>query len=209
MQRQMIESLAVDMRLHERDAFRKGFVLVCGIDEAGRGPLAGPVVAAAVILPKSVRLRGVTDSKKLTPRQREDFFDKILARAQAVGIGVVDNFQIDRINILQATFRAMTEAVAQLHSPDGWLTAVERQGHGTASRERLDPAARREELVMMGLRLTAGLASALLAEAEGSLDPSGLARMIEGGFVIRDAAGMRTTPRGRLVLDAVLAELLL
>ena len=102
-----------------------------------------------------------------------------------------------------------TEAVAQLHSPDGWLTAVERQGHGTASRERLDPAARREELVMMGLRLTAGLASALLAEAEGSLDPSGLARMIEGGFVIRDAAGMRTTPRGRLVLDAVLAELLL
>ena len=114
MQRQMIESLAVDMRLHERDAFRKGFVLVCGIDEAGRGPLAGPVVAAAVILPKSVRLRGVTDSKKLTPRQREDFFDKILARAQAVGIGVVDNFQIDRINILQATFRAMTEAVAQL-----------------------------------------------------------------------------------------------
>ena len=114
MQRQMIETLAVDMRLHERDAYRKGFRFVCGIDEAGRGPLAGPVVAAAVILPKSVRLSGVNDSKKLTPNQRDNFFEKICARALAFGIGVVDNAEIDRINILQATFRAMTGAVSQL-----------------------------------------------------------------------------------------------
>lgn len=119
MQRQMIETLAVDMRLHERDAYRKGFRLVCGIDEAGRGPLAGPVVAAAVILPKSVRLSGITDSKKLTAAQREDFFGKIQARALAVGVGVVNNAEIDRINILQATFLAMAGAVAQLQvSPD-------------------------------------------------------------------------------------------
>ena len=114
MQRQMFESLAVDMRLYERAAYRKGFRLVCGIDEAGRGPLAGPVVAGAVILPKSVRLSGVTDSKKLSPEQREDFYEKIQACALAVGIGVVDNTEIDRINILQATFRAMYAAVSQL-----------------------------------------------------------------------------------------------
>ncbi|MDR3569878.1 MAG: ribonuclease HII [Syntrophobacteraceae bacterium] len=114
MPRQTIEAVAVDMRLHERAAYREGFCLVCGIDEAGRGPLAGPVVAGAVILPKSVRLSGITDSKKLTPQQREDFFEKIQARALAIGIGVVENGEIDRINILQATFRAMAGAVSQL-----------------------------------------------------------------------------------------------
>ena len=114
MQRQLIETLALDMRLHERDAYRRGFRFVCGIDEAGRGPLAGPVVAAAVVLPKTVRLPGVTDSKKLTAEQREQFFKKIRSRALAIGIGVVDNVEIDRINILQATFQAMTGAVGKL-----------------------------------------------------------------------------------------------
>jgi ribonuclease HII len=114
MQRQLIEALAVDMRLHEREAYRRGFRFISGIDEVGRGPLAGPVVAAAVVLPKSVRLPGVTDSKKLTAGQREDFEAKIRSRALAIGIGVVDNVEIDRINILQATFRAMTSAVGQL-----------------------------------------------------------------------------------------------
>ena len=114
MQRQLVEALAVDMRLHERDAYRQGFRFICGIDEAGRGPLAGPVVAAAVVLPKSFRLPGITDSKKLSSEQREDFFLKIRSRALAVGIGVVDNVEIDRINILQATFRAMSSAVGQL-----------------------------------------------------------------------------------------------
>lgn len=114
MQRLMIENLAVDMHLHEREAARQGFGLVCGIDEAGRGPLAGPVVAAAVILPKDVRLPGINDSKKLSPEQREYFFEKIKTRATAVGLGIVDNCEIDRINILQATLRAMISAVAQL-----------------------------------------------------------------------------------------------
>ena len=111
MQQKLIEALPVDMRLHEREAYRRGFRLISGIDEAGRGPLAGPVVAAAVILPKSARLPGVNDSKCLTPAQREDFDKKIRARALAIGIGVVDNLEIDRINILQATFRAMLEAI--------------------------------------------------------------------------------------------------
>ncbi|MGA2404903.1 MAG: ribonuclease HII, partial [Syntrophobacteraceae bacterium] len=107
------------MRIHERDAYRRGFRFICGIDEAGRGPLAGPVVAAAVVLPKSVRLPGITDSKRLTPEQREDFCPRIRSRALAIGIGVVDNVEIDRINILQATFRAMTGAVGRLEiEPD-------------------------------------------------------------------------------------------
>ncbi|HYA42461.1 MAG TPA: ribonuclease HII [Syntrophobacteraceae bacterium] len=119
MQRQLIEALAVDMRFHERDAHRRGFRFICGIDEAGRGPLAGPVVAAAVVLSRSVRLPGITDSKKLTAEQREEFFGKIRSRALAIGIGVVDNVEIDRINILQATFQAMTTAVGRLSvNPD-------------------------------------------------------------------------------------------
>ncbi len=119
MQRQLIETLAVDMRLHEREAYRRGFRFVCGIDEAGRGPLAGPVVAAAVVLPKSVRLPGINDSKQLTSAQRENFCARIRSRALAIGVGVVDNVEIDRINILQATFRAMSSAVGRLEiEPD-------------------------------------------------------------------------------------------
>ena len=114
MQRQLIEALSVDMHLHERDAYRRGFRFICGVDEVGRGPLAGPVIAAAVVLPKSVRLPGVTDSKKLSPELREGFFAKIRLRALSIGIGIVDNIEIDRINILQATFRAMISAVGQL-----------------------------------------------------------------------------------------------
>jgi len=121
MQRQLIEALAVDMRFHERDAYRRGFRFICGIDEAGRGPLAGPVVAAAVVLPRSARLPGVTDSKKLSAEQREKFFDKIRSCALAIGIGVVDNVEIDRINILQATFQAMTSAVGHLPSGPDFL----------------------------------------------------------------------------------------
>jgi ribonuclease HII len=113
LQKQM-SAPAADMRLYEREVYRRGFRLISGIDEAGRGPLAGPVVAAAVVLPKRVVLPGVTDSKCLTPAQREEFDKKIRSRAAAVGIGVVDNLEIDRINILQATFRAMVDAVRQL-----------------------------------------------------------------------------------------------
>lgn len=102
------------MRLYEKRAHRRGFRLISGIDEAGRGPLAGPVVAAAVILPEWVCLPGLTDSKCLKPAQRETFDKKIRATATAFGIGVVDNTEIDRINILQATFRAMMLAVEQL-----------------------------------------------------------------------------------------------
>ncbi len=85
--------------------------LVAGIDEAGRGPLAGPVVAAAVILPRDIMIEGINDSKKLTQAQREGLYDVIIEKAISVGVGIVSADIIDEINILQATFRAMKKAV--------------------------------------------------------------------------------------------------
>jgi ribonuclease HII len=87
---------------------------VAGLDEAGRGPLAGPVVAAAVILDPGRRVRGLADSKLLSAERREELFAAIYQRAIAVGIGIVDHVTIDRVNILQATKRAMAEAIAAL-----------------------------------------------------------------------------------------------
>ena len=87
---------------------------VCGIDEAGRGPLAGPVVAAAVILPKGMVIPYVNDSKKLTERRREMLYPEIMEKALAVGVGIASPERIDEINILQATYEAMRQALAQL-----------------------------------------------------------------------------------------------
>jgi ribonuclease HII len=103
----------------EERAASRGYCRVAGIDEAGRGALAGPVVAAAVILPRGLDIPGVTDSKQLSPARRDEFFDIIMERALAVGIGSGGHLLIDRINILQATLEAMKDAVRQLSpSPD-------------------------------------------------------------------------------------------
>lgn len=110
---------ANDMLFHEREARSRGFQLVVGIDEVGRGPLAGPVVAAAVILPYDAHLPGVRDSKKLRPSAREVCCREILSCSPNVGIGLVEAAEIDRINILQATFLAMMKAVEELRvTPD-------------------------------------------------------------------------------------------
>ena len=87
---------------------------ICGIDEAGRGPLAGPVVAAAVILPKGLKIPYLNDSKQLSAKRREELFDIIMEKALAVGVGVASPERIDEINILQATYGAMRQAVAEL-----------------------------------------------------------------------------------------------
>ena len=97
--------------LFEELARRQGFCCIAGIDEAGRGALAGPVVAAAVVFPKGVEIPGINDSKKLTPAKRNELFDMILEKALSVGIGSGDHLLIDRVNILQATLVAMKEAV--------------------------------------------------------------------------------------------------
>jgi ribonuclease HII len=99
---------------YEAQAWRTGVANVAGLDEAGRGPLAGPVVAAAVIVAPDRRIRGLRDSKLLPPERREALYAEILARAIAVGVGVIDQLTIDRVNILEATRLAMREALAAL-----------------------------------------------------------------------------------------------
>ena len=101
----------------EKKAWSAGQNRVAGVDEVGRGPLAGPVVAAAVILPANRRIRGLKDSKLLTPDQRETLFPVIQDAAEAVGIGIVEAPIIDQINILEATRRAMLEALSKLSVP--------------------------------------------------------------------------------------------
>ena len=98
----------------ENDCYAGGFDLSCGVDEAGRGPLAGPVCAAAVILPRGLVIPGLNDSKKLTDKRRRELFDIIVAEAEAYGIAFASEQEIDEINILQATFLAMERAVSQL-----------------------------------------------------------------------------------------------
>ncbi len=112
---------AADMRIHEEDARRQGFSVIVGLDEAGRGPLAGPVVAAAVLLPSDIELPGVCDSKQLTARQREALCATLFSTARAIGIGSIEPAEIDRINILQATFQAMLLAVQSLPLPPDLL----------------------------------------------------------------------------------------
>lgn len=103
----------------EDGLFEEGFELICGVDEAGRGPLAGPVCAAAVILPRHCVIDGLNDSKKLTDKRRRELFPIIKEQALAYGIGLADHREIDEINILQATYLAMERALAQLQlKPD-------------------------------------------------------------------------------------------
>lgn len=105
------------MRSYERKYSQ--YQLICGIDEAGRGPLAGPVVAGAVILPGDCEILYLNDSKKLSPAKREALYDEIMEKAEAVGVGMASPARIDEINILQATYEAMREAVAALNvTPD-------------------------------------------------------------------------------------------
>ena len=99
---------------YEQSAAEKGYKSICGVDEAGRGPLAGPVFAAAVILPAGCDIPGLNDSKKLTEAKREALFDVICDRAVAFGIGSADEKEIDAVNILQATYEAMRQAISKL-----------------------------------------------------------------------------------------------
>ena len=109
-------------RMYELFAYEREYATyqaICGIDEVGRGPLAGPVVAGAVILPKDCDILYINDSKKLSEKKREMLFDEIMEKAVAVGIGIVGPEHIDEINILQATYEAMREAISKLEvQPD-------------------------------------------------------------------------------------------
>lgn len=112
------EALAAERaRLYVMQSYERQYAdcaLICGIDEAGRGPLAGPVVAGAVILPKDCEILGLNDSKKLSAAKRDSLYDEIMQKAVAVGVGMASPARIDEINILQATYEAMRDAVADL-----------------------------------------------------------------------------------------------
>lgn len=112
----------------EHSFFQKGIVTICGVDEAGRGPLAGPVCAAAVILPPNLDIPGLTDSKKLSDKRRRELYPVIMEQAISYGIGLASHEEIDEINILQATFLAMERALSQLKiKPDLALIDGNRQ----------------------------------------------------------------------------------
>lgn len=109
--------LLEEARIEKMKAYEKKYAdcgLICGIDEVGRGPLAGPVVAGAVILPKDCHILYINDSKKLSAKKREELYDIIMEEAVAVGIGMASPARIDEINILQATYEAMREAIGKL-----------------------------------------------------------------------------------------------
>ena len=101
----------MDTYIYERELREKGINLIAGVDEVGRGPLVGPVVTACVILPEKFDLEGLTDSKKLSEKKREELYKEIEEQALGIGIGIVDNEEIDNINILNATKKAMKMAI--------------------------------------------------------------------------------------------------
>ena len=98
----------------EKDLYQKGFKNICGIDEAGRGPLAGPVVIAGVIMPQDSMIEGVNDSKKVSEKKREKLYDQIIEEAIAYGVGIISQEEIDRINILNATKEGLTMAIKEM-----------------------------------------------------------------------------------------------
>ena len=108
------EERLIELKNIEENMHNLGIKYICGIDEAGRGPLAGPVVVAAVIMPRDSMIEGVNDSKKVSEKKREKLYEIITQEAITYGVGIVDQKEIDRINILNATKEALTMAVNQL-----------------------------------------------------------------------------------------------
>ena len=115
LQKQVDEDLRLEgMLAYEKELYTQGIDLIAGVDEVGRGPLAGPVVAAAVILPKACKIPGLNDSKKIPKSKHKEIYEAVLQNAVAIGIGIKDNQVIDQVNIYEATKLAMMEAIGQL-----------------------------------------------------------------------------------------------
>jgi len=114
-QAELDEDLRLETMLsYEKELYKQGLTLVAGVDEVGRGPLAGPVVAAAVILPKKCKIKGLNDSKKIPKKKHLEIYEAVQDQALAIGIGIMDNQIIDQVNIYEATKLAMKEAISQL-----------------------------------------------------------------------------------------------
>ena len=114
-QAELDENLRLEnMLTYEKDLYKQGLTLIAGVDEVGRGPLAGPVVAAAVILPQGCKIKGLNDSKKIPKKKHLEVFQAVQDQALSIGIGIIDNQVIDQVNIYEATKLAMKEAISQL-----------------------------------------------------------------------------------------------
>ena len=122
----------MDLWIYERQQWNSGLTALCGVDEAGAGPLAGPVYAAAVILPREIDLPGLNDSKKLTPKKREALFDQITAAAEAYSIAFVTAEEIDQMDILNARMLAMNRAIGGLSVPPDLCLIDGNRDHGSA-----------------------------------------------------------------------------
>ncbi len=141
----------MDWFLYEKEAAQKGYSAVCGIDEAGRGPLAGPVFAAAVILPAEVEIPGLNDSKKLTAKKREALFPLIQEKAVSWSVAFATESEIDEINILQATYLAMRRACEGLSIP---------ADYALVDGNRMPPLSVPGETIIKGDGLSASIAAA-------------------------------------------------
>ncbi len=141
----------MDWYLYEKEAAQRGYRAVCGIDEAGRGPLAGPVFAAAVILPLEMEIPGLNDSKKLTAKKREALFPLIQEKAAAWSVAFATEKEIDEINILQATYLAMRRACEGLSLP---------ADYALVDGNRMPPLSVRGETIVKGDGLSASIAAA-------------------------------------------------
>ncbi|MFR8003699.1 MAG: ribonuclease HII [Hydrogeniiclostridium sp.] len=141
----------MDWFLYEKEAAQKGYSAVCGIDEAGRGPLAGPVFAAAVILPAEVEIPGLNDSKKLTAKKREALFPLIQEKAVSWSVAFATESEIDEINILQATYLAMRRACEGLSVP---------ADYALVDGNRMPPLSMPGETIVKGDGLSASIAAA-------------------------------------------------
>ena len=121
-QAELDEDLRLEQMLrYEKELYQTGFRAIAGIDEVGRGPLAGPVVAAAVILPPGCKIKGLNDSKKIPKKKHQEIYQAVLDKALAVGIGLIDNEIIDQVNIYEATKLAMKEALSKLSLKPDYL----------------------------------------------------------------------------------------
>ncbi|MBQ3904267.1 MAG: ribonuclease HII [Eubacterium sp.] len=144
------ETENIDWLFYENSARSRGFSLICGVDEAGRGPLAGPVFAAAVVLPEGKIIEGVNDSKKLSDKKREELYDKIIAEAYDFSIASASEKEIDELNILNATYLAMRRAVEGLKKVD----------YALIDGNRMPPLPVEEETVIKGDAKSASIAAA-------------------------------------------------
>lgn len=127
MKQEEVDRLNIMMKL-EKELYKNGYKIIAGVDEAGRGPLAGPVVAGAVILKEGEYIEGLNDSKKISPKKRDKLYDEIVNKCVAYSVGIVDNNVIDEINILEATRLAMKKAIEGLKvKPDYLLIDAEKK----------------------------------------------------------------------------------